>query len=374
MAGRSAQRNVAFSVDGHAKLELMKTSPPLIEALSRRELEKAFTAKDAGYDGLFYAAVKTTGIFCRPSCPSRPKLEHVEFFPSVKECLDAGYRPCLRCRPLEANGRPPAWVESLQARVEASPDARLGAEDLRALDISPERARRWFKQHYGMSFTAWARGYRLSKAFARLQGGAALDEVTLDSGFESHSGFREAFTRAFREAPGQARQDGQRVVTAVLETPIGMILAGANDEGVCLLEYTDRRHLERTLESMRRQFSCAVLPGEHPHLTQVREELAEYFAGRRREFTVALAPRGTPFQQQVWQELRAIPFGQTIPYDELARRICRPTAQRAVARANGTNRIAILIPCHRVIGKDGSLSGYAGGVWRKRLLLELERS
>jgi AraC family transcriptional regulator of adaptative response/methylated-DNA-[protein]-cysteine methyltransferase len=225
-----------------------------------------------------------------------------------------------------------------------------------------------------MSFTAWARGYRLSKAFARLQGGAALDEVTLDSGFESHSGFREAFTRAFREAPGQARQDGQRVVTAVLETPIGMILAGANDEGVCLLEYTDRRHLERTLESMRRQFSCAVLPGDHPHLTRVREELAEYFAGRRREFTVALAPRGTPFQQQVWQELRAIPFGQTIPYDELARRIGRPTAQRAVARANGTNRIAILIPCHRVIGKDGSLSGYAGGVWRKRLLLELERS
>ena len=137
---------------------------------------------------------------------------------------------------------------------------------------------------------------------------------------------------------------------------------------------TDRQHLERTLESLRQQFGCAVLPGEHPHLTRAREELAEYFAGRRREFTVALAPRGTPFQQKVWQELRAIPFGQTIPYDELARRIGRPTAQRAVARANSTNRIAILIPCHRVIGKDGSLTGYAGGVWRKRLLLELELS
>jgi AraC family transcriptional regulator of adaptative response/methylated-DNA-[protein]-cysteine methyltransferase len=132
--------------------------------------------------------------------------------------------------------------------------------------------------------------------------------------------------------------------------------------------------LERNFETMRRCFGCAVVPGEHRLLDQLRRELQEYFAGQRRDFSVPLAPRGTPFQEKVWHELRRIPYGETISYDELARRIGQPTAQRAVARANGMNRICILIPCHRVIGKDGSLTGYGGGLWRKRLLLELERS
>ena len=132
--------------------------------------------------------------------------------------------------------------------------------------------------------------------------------------------------------------------------------------------------LEHNLEAMRRRFGCAIVPGQHPLLERLREELNEYFQGGRREFTLPLAPRGTPFQDKVWQELRRIPYGQTISYDELARRIGQPTAQRAVARANGMNYVAILIPCHRVIGKDGSLTGYGGGLWRKRLLLELERT
>ena len=112
---------------------------------TREEMERAFARKDAGYDGVFYVAVKTTGIFCRPSCPSRPNLENVEFFLSVKDCLFAGYRPCKRCHPLEANGKPPEWAQELISRVEAAPDARLKAADLRALGITPERARRWFQ-------------------------------------------------------------------------------------------------------------------------------------------------------------------------------------------------------------------------------------
>ena len=122
-----------------------------------------------------------------------------------------------------------------------------------------------------------------------------------------------------------------------------------------------------------KRFACAVVPGEHKWLTQLRRELTEYFAGDRSELAVPLAIRGTPFQEKVWRELRLIPYGETISYDELARRIGQPTAQRDVARANGMNRICILIPCHRVIGKDGSLTGYGGGLWRKRLLLALER-
>jgi AraC family transcriptional regulator of adaptative response/methylated-DNA-[protein]-cysteine methyltransferase len=275
---------------------------------------------------------------------------------------------------LEANGKPPEWAQGLISRVEAAPDARLKAADLRAVGITPERARRWFQQHYGMSFTAWCRGNRLAAAFMRIRQGATLDDAILDSGFESYSGFREAFSRVFGETPGRSRENGDQVVVTMLETPLGPVLAGAADDGITLLEYTDRRMLEHNLKAMRRRFGCAVVPGQHPLLERLRNELIDYFQGVRQEFTLPLVPRGTPFQEKVWQELRRIRYGQTISYDELGGRIGQPTAQRAVARANGMNYIAILIPCHRVIGKDGSLTGYGGGLWRKRLLLELERT
>lgn len=340
----------------------------------REEMERAFARKDAGYDGVFYVAVKTTGVFCRPSCPSRPGPENVEFFLTVKDCLSAGYRPCKRCLPLEASGKPPEWARELIARVEAAPDARLKAGDLRALGVTPERARRWFQQHYGMSFAAWCRGNRLAGAFMRIRRGAALDDVIFDSGFRSHSGFREAFSRVFGEPPGRSRHNGDRVVITMLETPLGPVLAGTTDQGIILLEYTDRRMLEHDLKALRGRFGCAVVPGRHPLVERLRGELKEYFRGGRREFTVPVASRGTAFQDKVWRELRRIPYGQTISYDELARRVGQPTAQRAVAHANGMNYVAILIPCHRVIGKDGTLTGYGGGLWRKRLLLELERT
>jgi AraC family transcriptional regulator, regulatory protein of adaptative response / methylated-DNA-[protein]-cysteine methyltransferase len=334
---------------------------------------KASREHNAEYDGVFFVAVKTTGIFCRPSCPSRPNPENVEYFGSIQECIAAGYRPCKRCHPLETNGTPPDWVAKLMSRVESAPDVKLRAADLREFGVTPERARRWFQEHYGMSFTAWCRGHRLAGAFTRIRNGGSLDEIVFDSGFESHSGFRDAFNRTFGEAPGRARKNGDRIVCAMIESPLGPLLAGVNDEGVCLLEYTDRRMLETNLTTMQKRFDCAVVPGEHKYLGQLRHELSEYFAGKRDDFTLPLAPRGTPFQEKVWHELQNISHGETISYDELAHRIRQPTAQRAVARANGMNRICILIPCHRVIGKDGSLTGYGGGLWRKRLLLELEK-
>lgn len=347
-------------------------TPPLLPP--RAELERAFTRKDASYDGVFFTAVRTTGIFCRPSCPSQPKLENVEFFATIKECLFAGYRACKRCDPLAANGERPAWVNDLMARVSESASGRLQSHELKALGHTPERVRRWFTQNLGMTFTEWCRGQRLAGAFDRLRNGMKLDDVALDSGFESHSGFRDAFTRVFGEAPGRARNEGGRIVIQMIDSPIGPILVGAIDEGVCLLEFTDRRMLEANLATIRQRFHRPVVPGEHRWLKQLQSELKEYFVGRRQDFAVPLSPQGTEFQEQVWAQLRRIPFGQTIAYDELARRVGRPTAQRAVALANGQNRIAILIPCHRVIGKDGSLTGYGGGLWRKRLLLELERT
>ena len=140
---------------------------PLLPA--RSEMLRAFREKNADYDGVYFVAVKTTGIFCRPSCPSKPKPENVEFFASIKECLFAGYRPCKRCHPLESNGALPGWVAKLITRVETAPEIKIKAADLRELGITPERARRWFQQHYGMSFAAWCRGHRLAGAFTQIR-------------------------------------------------------------------------------------------------------------------------------------------------------------------------------------------------------------
>jgi AraC family transcriptional regulator of adaptative response/methylated-DNA-[protein]-cysteine methyltransferase len=157
-----------------------------------------------------------------------------------------------------------------------------------------------------------------------------------------------------------------------MESPVGPLVAGATDEGVCLLEFSDRRMLEGQLAAVRQRFG-PVLPGTHPLLERLKAELSEYFAGTRREFTVPLVYPGTPFQVKVWDALRRIPYGETISYEKLAWAVGTPRGQRAVGHANGLNRIAIVIPCHRVVNKDGKLGGYGGGLWRKQLLLDLER-
>ena len=162
------------------------------------------------------------------------------------------------------------------------------------------------------------------------------------------------------------------IITTTIDSPIGPLAAGACDDGICLLEFTSPERLEPQLAALRRALGDALREGDHPHLRQLRTELTAYFAGRLREFTVPVHAPGTPFQQRVWQALRAIPYGQTRSYEDLARQVSTVTAQRAVGRANGSNRIAIVIPCHRVVNKSGSLGGYGGGLWRKEVLLRLE--
>jgi AraC family transcriptional regulator of adaptative response/methylated-DNA-[protein]-cysteine methyltransferase len=340
--------------------------------LTEREMTAAWRRRDASYDGVLFFGVKTTGIFCRPSCPSRPKREHLEFFRSGGAAVRAGYRPCKRCQPELANGQPPGWVAQLMARVATAPEQKISAHDLRKLGIQPERARRWFQKHYGMTFAAWCRGQRLSRAFTQIRSGQPVDDVVFDHGFESHSGFRDAFARTFGKTPRQA-VNGDCLRVTLLETPLGPMLAAASHQAVCQLEFADRRGLEKSYAEMRRRFKLPVLPGENPILKQLHTELREYFDGTRQQFTVPVELRGTMFQARVWRELQRIPFGQTASYEAIAKKIGSPSAVRAVARANGTNRLYLLVPCHRVIAKDGSLSGYGGGVWRKQRLLELER-
>jgi AraC family transcriptional regulator of adaptative response/methylated-DNA-[protein]-cysteine methyltransferase len=347
-------------------------SLPLWPLPSRDEMQRAYLRADASYDGVFFLAVRTTGIFCRPSCSARkPKPENVEFFGVAREAVFAGYRPCLRCRPLE-DDHTPDWVRRLLQRVEARPQARLRDSDLRTLGVEPARVRRYFESRYGLTFQAFCRARRLSKAFERIRDGQPIDEAVFDTGYESHSGFREAFQKTFGRSPGQAFGTRQ-VILRWLDTPIGPMVAGATDAGICLLEFTDRRMMEAQLATVRSRLRAALVPGEHPHLRTLAGELAEYFAGRLRGFTVPLEAPGTEFEMRVWRALSTIPYGETRSYADIAAEVGNPAAVRAVGRANGLNRIAIVIPCHRVVNKSGALGGYGGGLWRKRRLLHMER-
>jgi AraC family transcriptional regulator of adaptative response/methylated-DNA-[protein]-cysteine methyltransferase len=338
----------------------------------RAEMERAFFASDASYDGIFVTGVRTTGIFCRPSCRARkPLVDNIEFFGTVRDALFAGYRPCLRCRPLVSESTPD-WVAPLLDAVDKEPNRRFRDADLRTFDVDPARVRRFFLERYGMTFHAYCRGRRLAGAIRQLRDGDALDEVALGTGWESHSGFRDAFSRTFGLPPGRADETAC-VVTTAIDTPLGPMIAGATEDGVCLLEFTDRRMLQVQVQRLSTLIGRPMIPGEHRHLTQLRDELAGYFARTLRTFTTPLIYRGTPFEERVWRELTRIPYGETISYAQLAERIHAPGGQRAVGRANGMNRIAIVIPCHRVVNADGKLGGYGGGLWRKNWLLDLER-
>jgi len=337
-------------------------------------MQRAWLTRDASYDGVFFLAVRTTGVFCRPSCPARkPQPRNVEYFPTPAAALHAGYRPCKRCRPLETDGRPPGWLKKVLHIAESEPHLRLRDEDLRKLGVDPARVRRYFKQNYGMTFQAFDRARRMGLALNAVHNGSDIVMTAYDHGFESSSGFRDAFERTFGGPPGKRRQ-AECAVAGMIESPIGPILAAATPTAVCHLSFADERDMKALAEDMRRQSCLPVVPGTNEHLDRLRIELAEYFAGRRREFTVPLETHGTDFQMACWQALQRIPYGKTVSYAELAKRVGRPDAQRAVGQANHRNPIGIVIPCHRVVNAGGGLGGYGGGLWRKRWLLDLEIS
>jgi AraC family transcriptional regulator of adaptative response/methylated-DNA-[protein]-cysteine methyltransferase len=339
---------------------------------AERELVKAYRRSDATYEGIFYLAVRTTGIFCRPTCPARKPLpKNVEFFPTAREALASGYRPCKRCRPMNEMNQP-SWVTRLLTQIEENPMMRIREYDLQRQGVDPASARRYFAKHYGMTFQAYARARRLSHSLSHIRNGTSVDQATYDSGYESPSGFREAYQRLFGSAPTQAA-DKDCISLTWIKSPLGPLLAGANDQGVCFLEFTDRRMLEGQLKTLRQHFKVPCVPGKHKYLEQLQEELEAYFARKLQRFTVPLNYPGSAFQRKVWSELLRIPYGQTRSYEDLARAVGVPNAQRAVGHANGLNRIAIVIPCHRVINKSGKLGGYGGGLRRKEFLLNLER-
>ncbi len=347
----------------------------MIKTLPREsEMDRAMYARDASFDGLFFACVRTTGVFCRPSCAARkPKKKNLIYHATVRDCLLDGYRPCKRCRPLAINGHAADWLDTLIEKMEESPGVRLSDADLSASGISPYRVRRYFVRNFGMTFQAYHRARRMGLALEQLQAGGGSIPVAFDNSYESLSGFRDAFRRVFGTTPGRSA-GVQCIVTTRVETPLGPMVAAATEEGICLLEFADRRAFQRQTEVLRRRLKSVIVPGHNAYLDRLATELAEYFEGKRRTFSVPLVYPGTAFQQKTWEELRRIPYGSTTSYSQLARTIGHPGSQRAVGRANGDNRIAIVIPCHRVVRDDGTLCGYGGGLWRKQFLLDLERA
>jgi len=334
---------------------------------------RALVNKDVSYEGIFFAAIRTTGIFCRPTCTARkPKVENVEFYPTTKEAILKGYRPCKVCNPLEKPGETPAYIKKILETLNTNPSVKIKDWNLTEKGIEPSKVRRWFLKNHGITFHAYQRMFRINSAFKKIVNGQPVTTAAFDAGYESLSGFNDSFKSLCGVSPSKSKNKKVINITR-LETPLGTMFACAVEEGICLLEFTDRKMLETELKNLSKSLDANIIQGANVHFNLLKQQLEEYFNGKRKSFSVPLFTAGTEFQQNVWRELQNIPYGSTRSYLQQATALAKPEAVRAVANANGMNKISIIIPCHRVIGEDGNLTGYGGGVWRKKWLLDLER-
>ncbi|PKA44287.1 trifunctional transcriptional activator/DNA repair protein Ada/methylated-DNA--[protein]-cysteine S-methyltransferase [Rhizobium sullae] len=335
-------------------------------------LYDALIARSSDYEGLAYVCVRTTGVFCRLTCPARkPKRENTLFHDSIATCIQSGFRPCQRCKPLEQTGREPIVGELLEA-LDRDPAARWTEDDLIRKGYDPSTVRRAFKRSLGVTFLDIARYRRLGEAARQLAGGARVIDAQLDAGYESGSGFRAAFQRLIGKAPAMS-QNRELLFADWFETPLGPMVAVADQTHLHLLEFHDRKALPAELENLQRKTHSSVAAGRTPAIEQIDAELRAYFERKSADFQTPLAfGNGTAFERAVWAKLLEIPVGETRCYGDLAREMENPQMMRAVGRANGANQLAIIIPCHRVVGADGSLTGYGGGLWRKQWLLRHE--
>ncbi len=345
----------------------------MITAESKKEFYQAMLDKKTEYEGVFFVGVKTTGVFCRPTCPARkPKFENCEFFKTAQEALLASFRPCRRCRPLSHPYQVSKLTQTLVEAVEANPEKRWKDRDFQELSVDASTARRQFKKRFGMTFVAYARARRMGLAMKQIRSGEAVIEAQLSTGYESSSGFRDAFSRIMGTPP--TKQGPYKILKAAwFDTPLGPMIAIADEETLYLVEFVDRRGLEREVERLRQKTKARIIPGHTSPINSIEKELKLYFEGKLREFKTPIASLGTPFQNQVWEELKKIPLGETRSYSDIAAAIGKPTAFRAVANANGANQLCIIIPCHRVIMANNQLCGYGGGVARKKWLLNHEK-
>lgn len=322
---------------------------------------QAIIHKNAEFEGIFIAAVKSTGIFCRPVCTaSKPKRENVEFYDTPGTAMLHGYRPCRLCKPLEQQHETPDYISELISELNNDPYLRLKDFELVKRGLEPNQVRHWFKKHHGITFQAYQRMLRINTAFTKISKGVSVPETTSGSGYDSIF--------------GESKSKNKSIINIVrFTTTLGPMYACATEAGICLVEFTNRKMLETEFKDLMKRLDAVILSGDNSYLNQVQLELKEYFDGKRINFTIPLHTPGAEFQQKVWEALQKIPYGETRSYKQQAIKLNNPKAVRAVASANGNNRIAIIIPCHRVIGGNGDLTGYAGGLLKKKWLLDHEK-
>jgi AraC family transcriptional regulator, regulatory protein of adaptative response / methylated-DNA-[protein]-cysteine methyltransferase len=329
----------------------------------------AFDARDRSQDGKFVGAVKTTGIYCKPSCPARrPLRENVEFFIDAMAARAAGYRACLRCRPDEV-GRDAQAVARATILIEEA-DQPLSLDALAgAVGYAPHHFQRLFKRDMGVSPAQYARAVRAKRAEAALEKNGRVTDAIYDAGYSGPSRFYAAANDHLGMTPSAWKKGGAGVTIrwAVVDTSLGKMLLAATEKGICRLSFD-----EGESELHTRFPNAQIEQGDAAFGKLVKSAIAAVENPARMP-DLPLDVAGTAFQQAVWAELRRIPPGETRTYAELAAAVGKPGAVRAAGTANGANRVAVLIPCHRVIGTDGTLRGYAYGLERKRKLLEREQ-
>lgn len=241
------------------------------------------------------------------------------------------------------------------------------------MSVDAATARRQFKKRFGMTFVAYARARRLGLAIKQIREGGSVINTQLAAGYESGSGFREAFSHHFGTAPSKSANKFI-LYASWIDTILGPMVAMSSESALYLLEFVDRRGIEREIERLKQKTKAVIVPGKTEPIISIEQELVDYFDGKLKHFITPVVLLGSTFQQKVWDELKKIPSGETRSYLDIAKSIRQPNACRAVARANGANQLAIMIPCHRVINENGQLGGYAGGIARKEWLLNLEKS
>lgn len=338
--------------------------------MTDNERWNAVIGNNANADGLFYYAVKSTGIYCRPSCKSKkPVRENVMFFDCREDAIASGFRPCKRCRPELLDYQPLTDVAILAKNLieQYHSEKQQLADELQKLGVSKRRIAQIFKQEYGVSPTEYANYIRIQNAKEQLQYSTlSIIDIAYSLGYESLSAFFTFFRKNTGITPKEYRNHKgkpslfENSFYSVYDTTFGQITIACNGSAIVAVQFGNQM--------------CGINEKRTELTDKTAFEINEYFSGRRKDFDIRLAPQGTQFQRNVWDALCQIPYGETRTYKEIAKAIGNPKASRAVGMANNKNPILLLIPCHRVIGANGSLVGYAGGIDMKEKLLQLEQS
>lgn len=317
--------------------------------------------------------VTSTGIFCRPGCPARlPLRKNCVFFKDASGAIKAGLRPCKRCYPL---GGKHENLNDLVQIIIANPEEDWSEVGLKRKGYAPTSLRRQFRLHTGFGLKEFIRWVRLGQASSSIEKGESVIMAQLEAGFDSASGFRSAYSDMFGAPPAKSKiSSTESLCVAWHETPFGRMVSIADDTAVYMLEFTNRIKMLEQVKRLHRLHGRPIVTGRKAMSDEIQAELGLYFKGDLKRFKTPIILTGTDFQKQTWHQLSQIPYGETRSYAELAIAVGNEKAVRAVAGSNAKNGLALIVPCHRVIAKDGTLGGYAGGLDRKRALLRLEGS